>query len=75
MRDEQPHPARYAECPECHDPVPQPGLCRSCAGVAPRPLAVATDAHAALAGAARVRDALLAARTTLRPHGRLAPAG
>ncbi|MFF1907366.1 hypothetical protein [Kitasatospora sp. NPDC058218] len=74
VQEERPHPAaRYTECPGCHDPVPQPGLCRPCAGVALRsPVA---DSHVALAGATRVRDALHAARTALRPRGGPAPAG
>ncbi|MFJ9952448.1 hypothetical protein [Kitasatospora sp. NPDC091207] len=73
VQEDRPHAAaRYTECPGCHDPVPRPGLCRPCAGVAPRvPVA---DSHVALAGATRVRTALHAARTALRPHGGPAPA-
>ncbi|MGW6915994.1 hypothetical protein ACWGB8_19580 [Kitasatospora sp. NPDC054939] len=48
------------ECPECRDPVPRPGLCRPCAGVAARPApAVGGGAPFAAAGAARARAALL----------------
>ncbi|WP_369182793.1 hypothetical protein [Streptomyces sp. Y1] len=60
-------PARYAECAKCHDPVPRPGICRPCAGVTPRTLAVGTGADVAAAGAARVRTALRSAITGTRP--------
>ncbi|WP_395295701.1 hypothetical protein ACF9IK_20945 [Kitasatospora hibisci] len=53
-----PQPAGYAECAECHDPVPRPGICRVCAGLAPRPLAVGRGFAVAAAGAARARFAL-----------------
>ncbi|MFE2723532.1 hypothetical protein [Kitasatospora sp. NPDC059327] len=73
MREDRPHPAaRYTECPGCHDPVPRPGLCRPCAGVAPRP--PAADRHTALTGATRVREALRTPRRSLQPPGGPAPA-
>ncbi|MFF1789791.1 hypothetical protein ACFVX9_25425 [Kitasatospora sp. NPDC058243] len=52
-------PAR-SECAECRDPVPRPGICRSCAGLVPR--RVAPDPATARTGAARARGVLLAAR-------------
>ncbi|MEU3567127.1 hypothetical protein AB0E96_01660 [Kitasatospora sp. NPDC036755] len=60
-------PARYAECARCHDPVPRPGICRPCAGLASRTLAVGQGAEVAAAGAARVRAALRSAVTGRRP--------
>ncbi|WP_051777060.1 hypothetical protein [Kitasatospora phosalacinea] len=57
--------ARYAECATCHDPVPRPGICLSCAGLAPRTPRAGTGAAASRAGAARVRDALRAAKGAL----------
>ncbi|MFD0272291.1 hypothetical protein ACFVHB_00085 [Kitasatospora sp. NPDC127111] len=51
-------PARYAECGRCHDPVSHPGICRACAGLAPRPLTVGGGHEATAAGAARARLAL-----------------
>ncbi|MFD4659248.1 hypothetical protein ACFWP2_26860 [Kitasatospora sp. NPDC058444] len=60
-------PARYAECAECHDPVPGPGICRPCAGLTPRTLTVGQGADVAAAGAARVRAALRSAMTGGRP--------
>ncbi|BAU84396.1 hypothetical protein SLA_3487 [Streptomyces laurentii] len=55
----------YAECAECHDPVPEPGICRTCAGLGvrePAPGAFAAIAALAATGAARARTALDAAR-------------
>ncbi|GAA2156062.1 hypothetical protein GCM10009760_56610 [Kitasatospora kazusensis] len=60
---------RYAECAECHDPVPHPGICRACAGLATRTVAVGGGAAATPTGAARARVALRAARATLSPGG------
>ncbi|MFB7943801.1 hypothetical protein ACFC6L_02675 [Kitasatospora phosalacinea] len=57
--------ARYSECATCHDPVPRPGICISCAGLAPRTPGPGTGAAATRAGAARVRDALRAAKGAL----------
>ncbi|GAA2840632.1 hypothetical protein RMN57_17485 [Kitasatospora sp. CM 4170] len=54
----EPHRAGYAECARCHDPVPRPGICRACAGLAPRPLAVGRGAAVVAAGVARARLAL-----------------
>ncbi|CAM5397913.1 hypothetical protein AB0F92_15965 [Kitasatospora aureofaciens] len=65
---------RYAECAKCHDPVPQPGICAECAGLGGRRVQVGGGAAVAAAGAARVRAAMLAARSTLRA-GELAVAG
>ncbi|MFF2081741.1 hypothetical protein ACFVXG_44095 [Kitasatospora sp. NPDC058162] len=54
---------RPAECAKCHDPVPRPGICRSCAGLGgARTLAIGTGAAATPGGAAR-------ARAALRGHG------
>ncbi|MGA5823587.1 hypothetical protein ACPC54_37690 [Kitasatospora sp. NPDC094028] len=58
----RPAVARYTECAKCHDPVPQPGICRPCAGLATRPLGVGIGADVATAGAARVRAVLRAVR-------------
>ncbi len=60
----RPAAARYAECAKCHDPVPQPGICRACAGLGRRPAEPASGAHIAAEGAARVRAAMNAARYT-----------
>ncbi|KJY30322.1 hypothetical protein [Streptomyces sp. NRRL S-495] len=49
-------PATYSECPHCHDPVPRPGPCRSCAEVAPS-APVTAAVGAALARAALHRGA------------------
>ncbi|MFJ4680880.1 hypothetical protein [Kitasatospora sp. NPDC088783] len=61
----RPAAARYAECATCHDPVPRPGVCAPCAGLVPRPVSVGGGAAATRAGAARVRDAMRAARAAL----------
>ncbi|GAA2275217.1 helix-turn-helix domain-containing protein [Kitasatospora cystarginea] len=62
---EQPPPHRRAECAKCHDPVPQPGICRACAGLGAQTVAVGGGSLFAAAGAARVRAAMQAARSTL----------
>ncbi|MFD8478805.1 hypothetical protein [Kitasatospora sp. NPDC059673] len=63
----RPAAARLPECIKCHDPVPEPGICRPCAGLGtPRRPAVGGGASATLAGAARVRDAMRAARAALQ---------
>ncbi|GAA1991967.1 hypothetical protein [Kitasatospora viridis] len=59
----QPLTARYAECAKCHDPVPQPGICRACAGLVPRQIAVGGGEAVTRNGAARARVALRAAKT------------
>ncbi|MFF2617859.1 hypothetical protein [Kitasatospora sp. NPDC058046] len=51
-------PASYAECGRCHDPVPRPGICRACAGLGTRTVAVGTGAPATPGGVARARAAL-----------------
>ncbi|WP_030274540.1 hypothetical protein [Streptomyces sp. NRRL B-24484] len=53
--------ARYAECGQCHDPVPRPGICRPCAGLGTRPVAVGTGEAATRRGAALVRAAMRSA--------------
>ncbi|MFG2822636.1 hypothetical protein ACGFX4_24775 [Kitasatospora sp. NPDC048365] len=70
-----PAAARYAECAKCHDPVPQPGICGPCAGLAPRTVGVGGGEAAARSGAARVRAALLSAKTGGLGLGGLATAG
>ncbi|WP_370066216.1 hypothetical protein [Streptacidiphilus sp. MAP5-3] len=50
--------AQRHECARCADPVPRPGICRTCAGLAPRQPAVGTGAAATARGAALVRAAL-----------------
>lgn len=61
---QQPAPApagpRWSECPTCHDPVARPGLCRPCAGLAPRTTTADDERTTATArGMAKVRAALL----------------
>ncbi|WP_406202781.1 hypothetical protein OH807_25095 [Kitasatospora sp. NBC_01560] len=51
---------RYAECGRCHDPVPEPGICRPCAGLATRESAGAEVGAAT--GAERARAALRSVR-------------
>ncbi|MFI6154217.1 hypothetical protein ACIBCA_16205 [Kitasatospora sp. NPDC051170] len=70
----RPAAARYTECAKCHDPVPQPGICRACAGLGPREVAVGGGAEVAIAGATRARTALRAARTGLGIGRQAAPA-
>ncbi|MFE1319005.1 hypothetical protein [Kitasatospora phosalacinea] len=61
--------ASYAECAKCHDPVPTPGVCGPCAGLAPRPVAVGGGSGVVRAGAQRARDALRAAQEAVLPVG------
>ncbi|MDH6579038.1 hypothetical protein [Kitasatospora sp. MAP5-34] len=69
---EQPAAApAYADCAKCHDPVPQPGICRPCAGLGARTIAVGGGAAATLGGAALAREALNATKASLR-IGRIA---
>ncbi|MFF3113532.1 hypothetical protein ACFVSN_30605 [Kitasatospora sp. NPDC057904] len=63
VRTQERHPARYLECGQCHDPVPRPGICRSCAGLGSPPAAGKAETTVATRGAARARAALLTART------------
>jgi hypothetical protein len=53
---------RYAECTRCHDPVPRPGTCRPCAGLAPHPAPRSTTPPP---GAGRARQALRTAKAAL----------
>ncbi|MFD0397146.1 hypothetical protein ACFVHI_03570 [Kitasatospora sp. NPDC127121] len=62
---QQPVKPRYAECTKCHDPLPRRGICAACAGLGGRTVQVGDGAAVAAAGAARVRAAMLAARSTL----------
>ncbi|MFC5666115.1 hypothetical protein ACFP3U_24450 [Kitasatospora misakiensis] len=73
----RPAAARYAECAKCHDPVPQPGICRPCAGLPARTIAVGTGEAATRTGAAGARAALNAAKARLgaRPGALTAAAG
>ncbi len=72
---EQPAAKRsYAECAKCHDPVLQPGICRPCAGLGGRTIAVGGGASATLGGAALAREALNAAKTGLRVSRIASPA-
>ncbi|GLW52899.1 hypothetical protein Kpho01_09100 [Kitasatospora phosalacinea] len=59
----RPVAARYAECAKCHDPVPQPGICRPCASLATRMLTVGGGEAVTHNGAARARAALRTAKT------------
>ncbi|MEV3872343.1 hypothetical protein [Streptomyces sp. NPDC049906] len=65
--------ARYAECTECRDPVPRPGLCRACAGLGGPADAPGAGVAVARLGAARAREAMRAARAAVR-LGPVAPA-
>ncbi|WP_380277500.1 hypothetical protein [Kitasatospora purpeofusca] len=56
---------RYAECAECHDPVPRPGICRACAGLGGRRSVAVNGAAIAAEGAARARAAMTAVRSAL----------
>ena len=56
--------APLIDCPNCGDPVRQAGICRTCAGLGPRAVAVGAGEAATRRGAARVRAAL-------RPRGGL----
>ncbi|MFC1400808.1 MULTISPECIES: hypothetical protein [Streptacidiphilus] len=57
--------ARRYECGRCSDPVPRAGICRPCAGLGPRVVAVGGGAAATARGAARVRAALRPAATPI----------
>lgn len=70
----RPAAARYSECAKCHDPVPQPGICRACAGLGARTVGVGGGEAVTRSGAARARDALRAARTAGLHLGSLAAA-
>ncbi|WP_441248601.1 hypothetical protein [Kitasatospora sp. McL0602] len=70
---EQPPTAQRFECAECHDPVPQAGICRPCAGFARRAVTLGGGAGVTTAGAARARAAMNTARSVLGVR-RLAPA-
>ncbi|MFJ9695126.1 hypothetical protein [Kitasatospora sp. NPDC101183] len=59
--------ARFSECAKCHDPVPQPGICRPCAGLTPRTSVVSQGSNVTATGAARARTALRATLTGTRP--------
>ncbi|WP_043369525.1 hypothetical protein [Kitasatospora aureofaciens] len=56
---------RWSECPTCADPVPHEGICRACAGLAPRPVAVGGGEAATARGIALVRAALRTGTTRL----------
>ncbi|MFJ3790375.1 hypothetical protein [Kitasatospora sp. NPDC090091] len=71
----RPVAARYAECAKCHDPVPQPGICRPCAGLGTRMLTVGGGEAVTRNGAARARAALRTAKTVGLNLGGLATAG
>ncbi|WP_370092561.1 hypothetical protein [Streptacidiphilus sp. MAP12-20] len=49
---------RWHECAKCADPVPQPGICRACAGLAARQPAVGSGSAVTARGAALVRASL-----------------
>ncbi|MFD7729168.1 hypothetical protein ACFV6F_02120 [Kitasatospora phosalacinea] len=61
----RPPRASYAECAKCHDPVPTPGICGPCAGLAPRPVAVGGGSGVVRVGAQRARAALRSAQDVL----------
>ncbi|MFE2725026.1 hypothetical protein [Kitasatospora sp. NPDC059327] len=71
----RPAAARYAECAKCHDPVPRPGICGPCAGLAPRTVGVCGGEASARTGAARARAALRAGKPVGLGLGGLATAG
>jgi len=71
----RPAAARYAECAKCHDPVPQPGICRPCAGLESRTLTIGGGEAATPGGAARARAALLAAKAAALNLGGLVTVG
>ncbi|WP_035847453.1 hypothetical protein [Kitasatospora azatica] len=73
VRSPEPSPTarRQTECAKCHDPVARPGICRVCAGLGGRVIAVGGGAAVSARGAGRARDALRAARAGLA-IGRLA---
>ncbi|MEY9937107.1 hypothetical protein [Streptacidiphilus sp. MAP5-3] len=49
---------RWHECAECAAPIPQPGICRTCAGLAAPPPAISIASAVAIRGAALARAAL-----------------
>jgi hypothetical protein len=59
--------APLTECPSCGDPVRQAGICRTCAGLGTRTVAVGTGEAATRRGAARVRAALRSTGQQLTP--------
>ncbi|MFD7902132.1 hypothetical protein ACFV4G_07795 [Kitasatospora sp. NPDC059747] len=63
---ERPPAPRYAECAECRDPVPRPGLCRTCSGL--RAVAVCHSVGATRARTAP-RSAPSAPPSPRRPAG------
>ncbi|BFV58649.1 helix-turn-helix domain-containing protein [Kitasatospora sp. CMC57] len=69
----QPPGPRYGECTRCHDPVSQPGICRACAGLAPRPVAVGGGALATRSGVALAREAMRTAGQRIPRPRRSAP--
>ncbi|MFC5662936.1 hypothetical protein ACFP3U_08050 [Kitasatospora misakiensis] len=71
----RPAAARYAECAKCHDPVPQPGICGPCAGLAPRTPGVGGGEASTRIGAARARAALRSAKVVGLGLGGLATTG
>ncbi|MFF2657678.1 hypothetical protein ACFVUH_09985 [Kitasatospora sp. NPDC058032] len=71
----RPAAARYAECAKCHDPVPKPGICRACAGLGTRTVAVGGGEAVTRGGAARARAALRAGKAVGMELGGLATAG
>ncbi|MFJ5122255.1 hypothetical protein [Kitasatospora sp. NPDC088548] len=71
----RPAAARYAECAQCHDPVPQPGICRPCTGLGERMPAVGGGEAVTRSGVARAREALRAARSVGLGFGSLVPTG
>jgi hypothetical protein len=54
---------RWHECAKCADPIRQPGICRACAGLAPRQATVGSGAAVTARGIAKVRSALRSAAT------------
>ncbi|MEV8328767.1 hypothetical protein [Kitasatospora sp. NPDC056731] len=72
---ERPTATRYTECTKCHDPVPHPGICRTCAGLGTRTPAVGGGEAATRRGVACARTALRAATTAGMNLGRLAIVG
>lgn len=70
---QRPAKPRYAECAECHDPVPQQGICAACAGLGGQTVQIGGGAAVAATGAARVRAAMLAARSALSAGPLAAP--
>ncbi|MFF1903277.1 hypothetical protein [Kitasatospora sp. NPDC058218] len=65
--------SRYSECAKCHDPVFQPGICRTCAGLGARTIEVDGGCSVTARGAARARTALRAAKAVDPLHGTRRP--